>query len=354
MTLPAPSPSDNFEPLDHSESAERPTLPADVSLPPVEPPSARFIVQLFVAPALIVAAVIGVYLLFGKLASTEADWREHASDLRSSNPQVRWRGAYGLAQLLEADAVRIHKGPALADDPELSHDLAATLSQELDRKESGEDHDRLLDYLIKASAWLNSPDAVIPPLRKAIDPRQEEWLRQQGLNAIAMVAGRAREKGKPIDDPSLVDQLIGITVEPTNVLRNLAAFDLGLVESEAATARLESLLNHADRFTQLQAAIGMTRRGSLDGLPVFEDILTEAGGFPFDPKQVTNQDEAGRYFEMAKPTMQAITAAADLRKQLPPEEREKLIQLIEPLTQVPDGELRHHAVEKLALLKSTE
>ncbi|MBV8266772.1 MAG: hypothetical protein JO252_10645, partial [Planctomycetaceae bacterium] len=42
-------------------------------LPPVEAPSAGFIVQLFVIPAVIVAVVIVVWLLFGKLAGGERD-----------------------------------------------------------------------------------------------------------------------------------------------------------------------------------------------------------------------------------------------------------------------------------------
>src|SRR6187200_1181568 len=60
-------------------------------LPPVEPPSAGFIVQLFLVPAIIVAAVIGLYLLFGKLAAGDTDWRQLVSDIKSDNPNVRWR-----------------------------------------------------------------------------------------------------------------------------------------------------------------------------------------------------------------------------------------------------------------------
>ena len=55
------------------DNAELPTFPE--TLPPVEPPSAKFIVQLFVVPGLIVAAIVGAWLLFGKLASAEQDWQ---------------------------------------------------------------------------------------------------------------------------------------------------------------------------------------------------------------------------------------------------------------------------------------
>ena len=75
-------------------------------LPPIEPPSAGFIVQLFIVPLLIVSVVFGVYVLFAKMASSEADWRQLVTDVRSENPHIRWRAALGLSQLLEADRQR--------------------------------------------------------------------------------------------------------------------------------------------------------------------------------------------------------------------------------------------------------
>src|SRR5258707_14265223 len=76
-------------------------IPED--LPPVEPPSAGFIIQLFVVPGLIVLAIVGVYLVFGKLATGGQDWREQVADLRHPNEHRGWRGGLGLAQLLTAD-----------------------------------------------------------------------------------------------------------------------------------------------------------------------------------------------------------------------------------------------------------
>src|SRR5437660_8463498 len=76
-------------------------LPED--LPPVQPPSAGFIIQLFVVPGLIVMAIVGVYLLFGKLASGEQDWQSLLVELKHPNEHRRWRGALGLGQVLNAD-----------------------------------------------------------------------------------------------------------------------------------------------------------------------------------------------------------------------------------------------------------
>ena len=87
--------------LDSAESREfRPE-----ELPPVTPPSAGFIVQLFLIPALIVMAVVAVWALFGKLADSDDDWKQLATELSSSNEHRRWRAALGLAQLLQNEQI---------------------------------------------------------------------------------------------------------------------------------------------------------------------------------------------------------------------------------------------------------
>ena len=56
--------------------------PALPELPPVEAPSAGFVVQLFVIPAAVVVVVVIVWLLFGKLAGGERDAMEYVRQLR--------------------------------------------------------------------------------------------------------------------------------------------------------------------------------------------------------------------------------------------------------------------------------
>src|SRR3954462_12911724 len=83
-------------------------------LPPVEAPSAGFIVQLFVIPAVIVFVVIVVCLLFGKLAGGERDATEYVRLIRASSNNWRAanRAAFELASLIQND-------PKLAADPKL-------------------------------------------------------------------------------------------------------------------------------------------------------------------------------------------------------------------------------------------
>ena len=63
--------ADAASPESSVDGAPADSLPDD--LPVVEPPSAGFILQLFMVPGLIVAAVIGVWALFGQISSSEQD-----------------------------------------------------------------------------------------------------------------------------------------------------------------------------------------------------------------------------------------------------------------------------------------
>src|SRR5437870_3880260 len=69
-------------------------------LPPVEPPSGRFIVQLFVVPGLLVLVVVMVLMgLFYLTARQSPDY--FLRQLDSDNDDIRWRGASDLALILK-------------------------------------------------------------------------------------------------------------------------------------------------------------------------------------------------------------------------------------------------------------
>src|SRR5947209_16744064 len=103
-------PTESLDPPQH-DPARGPVLH---DLPPVEAPSAGFIVQLFVIPAVVVAVIVVVWLLFGKLAGGERDAMEYVRLLRS--PGAHWRTAYELASLIQND-------PRLSSDPVLLGEL---------------------------------------------------------------------------------------------------------------------------------------------------------------------------------------------------------------------------------------
>jgi len=100
-------------------------------LPPVVPPSGRFIAQLFLVPGLIVAGAVVVLLSFTWLAGGNRGPEAFLRDLDSGNPDIRWRTASDLAQVLKRD-------DKLAADPDFGLQLAEVLKRALSEIERGE------------------------------------------------------------------------------------------------------------------------------------------------------------------------------------------------------------------------
>ncbi len=100
------------------------TLPGP-GLPPVAPPSGRFIFQLFLVPALIVGSIVLVLLCFQWIFGTPRSPEKFLHDLDDGNLEVRWRAAADLAQVLPRDA-------SLASNTGFALDLAGRLRRALD------------------------------------------------------------------------------------------------------------------------------------------------------------------------------------------------------------------------------
>jgi hypothetical protein len=96
-------------------------------LPPVAPPSGRFIVQLFLVPGLIVAVAVLLLLGFKFLVGGTRTPDEFLRDLDSANPDVRWRAASDLAQVLNRP-----ESLSLASDPKFGLELGKRLNDSLE------------------------------------------------------------------------------------------------------------------------------------------------------------------------------------------------------------------------------
>lgn len=174
-----------------------------IGLPPVVPPSGRFIAQLFLVPGLIVAGAVIVLLGFTWLAGGQRTPEVFLRDLDSGNSDIRWRTASDLAQVLKRD-------DQLAADPKFGLELAARLQRALDdlgRSESvpsdtisGETAARerkealarrgYITYLTSSLGNLLTPVGapVLAELAKkspSRDPKTDALLRRQAVWALA-------------------------------------------------------------------------------------------------------------------------------------------------------------------------
>ncbi len=105
-------------------------MSADHSLPPlpeppkglpvVEPPSGKFIAQLFLVPLLIVTVLVCFYVFVKWWVDSAFTPADYLTKLDNPNPDIRWRGAEDLAQVLLRD-------DQLASNPSFALDIAERL-----------------------------------------------------------------------------------------------------------------------------------------------------------------------------------------------------------------------------------
>jgi len=239
-------------------------------LPPVEPPSAGFVIQLFVIPAAVVVVVIIVWLLFGKLAGGERDAMEYVRQLRA--PTANWRLAFELASLIQHD-------PKIGSDPLLLGELTDLLSHELDRNEDP----KLTQYVALTlgafrtlEAKTKNGDHVDPlvPLSRALDPKYKSPIQ---IAAAASLAKQAARMNGELDDPHAIRALgeAAATGEPE--MRQVAVYALGFFGGSTAAQLLrERVRNDDDRFVRYNAAVALARRGDPAAETTLREMLSTA------------------------------------------------------------------------------
>ncbi len=279
-------PADDFAAVDK-------TCPVDATeLPPVEPPSAGFIAQLFLVPGVIVLVVVAVWAMFGKLAAGQEDWKSLVVELGNNNQLRRTRAAHGLAVMLQADVKRGAEKQKLVNNPVIIDKLTNLLDAELGRKSHVQNDLNFQIFLTKSMALLDPDPKVIDVLERALQPGHDVGLRQTAIESVAILASRAAEDGSTFQHASLTARLIKVSADTEPAVRQLSAFALGLIQTPASDRRLRVMLDDPNTNTQLNAALGLTRRNSTAGLAVFEAVLKEA--VEFDPQSISGSDEIER------------------------------------------------------------
>jgi hypothetical protein len=245
------------------DPGELSTLP---DLPPVEPPSAGFVVQLFVIPAAVVLVVVVVWLLFGKLAGGERDAIEYVHKLRS--PTANWRLAFELASLIQHD-------PKTGSDPVLLGELTELLSQYLNESDADPELTQYLALTLGAfqtlEARTESGQAVDPlvPLARALAPKYKPRIR---LAAAASLAKQAARMNGELDDPAAIRALGEAASSGEPEVRQMAVYALGFFGGSATTEILrDRVKTDEDRFVRYNAAVALGRRGDI----VAEGTLAE-------------------------------------------------------------------------------
>jgi HEAT repeat protein len=299
------------------------SISPDDQLPPVEPPSAGFIVRLFVIPALIVVIMFALGAGIKWLAERESNPMAYVEALRRNN-DGRWQAAHDLA-----DVLRNPRNDQLKDDRALARELAGTLATELATGATDDLSVQLRVYLCNALGEFRVPDVLDVLVKAAASGRDEteREVRLSAMKALAVYLSAAPEKDW-IDRTEVLQAAIDASRDEAPMMRSTAAFALGAAGAPKALKRLEEMLHDGYPDVRYNAATMLARRGDERAVRVLVEML--------EPEQAAavgfEEEEQSRQYKRDLILVNALRAAKDLAVENPRADLASLVAPVERLT----------------------
>lgn len=305
-------------------------------LPPVQAPSAGFLLQLFVIPLIIVTLIVFVWLMLNWLAHMGSSPQQLVHSLRRLD-KSSWQKALTLADLLQNPDY-----DHLKEDEEMAAELAAILEEQLDRNAGNEESLQLRMFLARALGEFRVP-SVLPPLLRAAEQEQESAdiaVRRAAIEAIAVYASEADREALR-NHEALLETLRDASRERSDnpadreqraELRSTAAYALGIVGGEEARERLALMTADAYENARYNAGLALARLGDLRSIPILLEML--------DPQNEMSVAAGESEFGQASKRLLIITngmrGAVELAEQNPADD---LTSLRSALAEIEDSEL---------------
>ncbi len=301
------------------------TRPAE--LPPVEPPNAGFLIQLFVVPGVIVVVVVLIWVLFNWLAQKGNDRDAFVRALQRNN-EARWQAAFNLANALRAE--RGSSSPTLINDPELAGQLAGILQKEIKDGSLEENPISLRIYLSRALGEFTVPDGLPALIEAATTVRDEKEsdVRRAALEGIALLADNVGPRSDAFaKNARLEEVLLDAAGDSDTRTRGVAAVTLGIVGTPAMLDKLEFLLSDANPDVRYNAALRLAQHGRTSEIPVLVEMLDPAETAGVEAEK----QEQMRDFKRALITINALRASGQLADANPDANLSELRAAIEKL-----------------------
>jgi HEAT repeat protein len=322
----------------------RRTVSQDDSLPPVEPPNAAFLVQLFLVPGVIVAIIVCVWLAFHWLAHLGSDPQAYVKTLRRDN-EGRWQAALNLANDLRGPG-----GAALKSDESLATELGRILGDEVASGRSGEQSQTLRLYLCRALGEFAIPAAAGQLVERATNLSDPPTARA-AVEALAVLNTNLVAAGRSFDDAEAVaGAVVAASQSDDAQLRSAAAFTLGVIGGARAGERLSQLAGDSNDDVRFNAGLALARQGRPEAFDTLAEMLALPDVAP-TPDTAADPAAQSRRYKRALVVINALRGVAllvDATHEPPPRQ---LLDRVEQLTQDPVGDVRTSAA---ALLKKIE
>lgn len=315
-------------------TSNQPINPDD-SLPPVEPPSAAFLVQLFLVPGVIVAIIVCVWLAFHWLAHLGNDPQAYVRTLRRAN-EGRWQAALNLANDLRGP-----NGSGLKADVKLASELGSILDDEVGSGRTGEQSETLRLYLCRALGEFSVPEAA-PALVRRVNANDDEPTTQAAIEAIAVLATNLQKAGRSFENrDDVVAAVLAATTSANSRVRDACGFTLGVLGGERSIDGLLRLVGDPSADVRSNAALGLARLGQPDAYDTLSEMLALEDVY-LDEKTPDDKMQSERYKRalVVVNALRGITMLIDATNDGPPS---GVIRKIEELQQDSVAEVRSSA-----------
>ena len=305
----------------------------DDLLPPVEPPSAGFIIQLFVVPALIVLVIVSVWFTFSWLVRRTATRPQDLIQGLEQGPSIaRWQRASELADMLRNERFAEFKR-----SPELAAQLAEILAREIDQANGANGMEQeqitLRYFLARALGEFEVQEGIGVLLKAAETSRSpsEQLVRRGALEAIAVRAfnlGRL-EPPQEIEHRRLYSVLSQLANDDEPFIRSQVAYTLGQIGTPAAIERLAVMADDPNPDTRYNAAVGLAHHGNEKAVETLAEML--------DPQELASvreePNDQDKAFKRAVIMSNALQAAEALARENPKADLTSLVEALERLAQ---------------------
>ena len=315
-------------------TSNQPINPDD-SLPPVEPPSAAFLVQLFLVPGVIVAIIVCVWLAFHWLAHLGNDPQAYVRTLRRAN-EGRWQAALNLANDLRGP-----NGSGLKADVKLASDLGSILDDEVGSGRTGEQSETLRLYLCRALGEFSVPEAAAALVRR-VNANDDDPTTQAAIEAIAVLATNLQNAGRSFENrDDVVAAVLAATTSANSRVRDACGFTLGVLGGERSIDGLLRLVGDPSADVRSNAALGLARLGQPDAYDTLSEMLALEDVY-LDEKTPDDKMQSERYKRalVVVNALRGITMLIDATNEGPPS---GIIKKIEELQQDSVAEVRSSA-----------
>jgi len=200
-----------------------------------------------VFPLGIVAIAVGIFFLFGRLASDEQTIPDYLNEVKSGGRRERWQAAYQLSQLINVGEAK--KYPNLVDDVGKVY------------ADAKHDDPRIRQYLSMVLGNLGDRRAT-PMLVDAIEHDEAPETRIYA----ALALGR-------LHDAAAVPALVKVFQSDERDVRKAAVYALGEIGDPRAIPALETALNDPIADVRYNVAIALARMNDKRSIGVLREML---------------------------------------------------------------------------------